>query len=87
MRRRGSSGCRRAIPACDRCGARGRGSQPRTRATAGLRPRLLSGLCQELADRGRFGDGIARRSAARRRSENAAMVRRETRRFSRESRP
>ena len=33
------------------CGACGRGSQPRTRAVPGLRPRLLKGLCQELADR------------------------------------
>ena len=86
MRRRGSSGRGPAIPDRDRCGARGPVSLTGTRATSGLRPRPLWGLCQELADRGRSGDGTVRRSAARRRDEDAAMVRRETRRFRRRSR-
>ena len=52
MRRRGLPGRRPAIPGLGRCGARGPVSQTGTRPTAGLRPRPLMGLRQELADRG-----------------------------------
>jgi len=52
MRRRGLPGRRPGNPGLGRCGARARASQARSRATAGLRPWLLKGLCQELADRG-----------------------------------
>src|SRR5438105_903780 len=38
---RSFGGGRPAIPGLRRCGARGRGSQPRTRAASGLRPEAL----------------------------------------------
>jgi len=54
-------GRRPAIPGLGRCGARGCGSQPQTRATSGLRPRPLMGLCQELAHpSAQCGSGDAR---------------------------
>jgi len=78
--RHGLPGRRRVIPALGRCGARGPVSQAGTRAMSGLRPRPLMGLRQELAGGGSTLGNPP--SAARHRSENAAMVRRETRRFS-----
>jgi len=72
------SGSRRpAIPGLGWCGARGRGSHPRTRAASGLRSEVLrpparSWLMAEWK--------ISAESAARRRKENAAVERREAHR-------
>ncbi len=77
MRRRSSGGGRPAIPGLRRCGARGRGSQPRTRAASGLRPEALRPPARSWLTAARKR---AAESAARRRSENAAAERREARR-------
>ena len=82
-RRRCSSGRGPAIPGHDRCGARGPASQAGTRATAGLRPEALR---PPAGSRLTCGPQGSQESAARRRSENAAMARRETRRFRKRSR-
>jgi len=66
----------RQFRAFDRCGARGRGSQPRTRAAAGLRP----GTQRSPAGSRLTAAHDAAESAARRRKENAAAGRREARR-------
>ena len=72
------SGSRRpAIPGLGWCGARGRGSQPRTRAASGLRPGVQRPPARSWLTAARKR---AAESAARRRSENAAAERREARR-------
>ena len=61
------------------CGARGRGSQPRTRAASGLRPGTLRSPARSWLT---IGGHVAHidESAARRRKENAAAERRKARR-------
>src|SRR4051812_49886137 len=66
--RKASGGRHRVIPDVVWCGARGCGSQPRTRAAAGLRP---AGHYEPPA-RSWLTTGIAGESAARRRDKNAA---------------
>src|SRR4051812_14370969 len=70
--RKASGGRHRVIPDVVWCGARGCGSQPRTRAAAGLRP---AGHYEPPA-RSWLTTGIAGESAARRRDKNAAVERR-----------
>src|SRR5437763_166359 len=61
------------------CGARGRGSHPRTRAAVGLRPEVLWAPARGWLTIGGHTRAIDE-SAARRRKENAAAERREARR-------
>ena len=77
-----SGGRRGAIPRLVRCGARARASQARTRAAAGLRPEALRPPARSwLTSVGTLC--ATGESAARRRSENAAMERRKARRAAR----